>query len=152
MRHLLITALAFLTLSACAQTQETKLSMQQTQTNDEAEILTLTRRFTQLMIERNTEELDKIVDKDFTLTHITGYLQPKDEWFKEIQTESMKYYSAKEVSHTLSINGNTATFVQRNLLDARIWGSRNTWRLQQTMTLEKRNGKWIIIKSVARTF
>ena len=118
--------------------------MQQTQTNDEAEILTLTRRFTQLMIERNTEELDKIVDKDFTLTHITGYLQPKDEWFKEIQTESMKYYSAKEVSHTLSINGNTATFVQRNLLDAHIWGSRNTWRLQQTMTLNYQDRKSVV--------
>ncbi|MDO4880052.1 MAG: nuclear transport factor 2 family protein [Capnocytophaga sp.] len=120
--------------------------------NDETEILTLTRRFTQLMIDRNTAELDKLVDKDFSLTHITGYVQPKEEWFKEIQAESMKYYSAKEVKHSIKISGNTATFVQQNILDARIWGSRNAWRLQQTMTLEKRNGKWVILKSVARTF
>ena len=57
------------------------------------------------MIDRNTAELDKIVDKDFTLTHITGYVQPKSEWFKEIEQESMKYYSAEEVSHSVKVNG-----------------------------------------------
>jgi hypothetical protein len=64
----------------------------------------------------------------------------------------MKYYSLKEVKTTLKIDGNKATFIGQNLLDARIWGSRNNWQLQQTMELEKRNGKWIILKSVATTF
>lgn len=122
------------------------------QQQDQIEILALTKQFTQLMIDRNTAELEQIVDKNFTLTHITGRVQSKADWFSEIEAESMKYYSAKEVEHSLKISGDTAEFVQRNLLDARIWGSRNTWRLQQTMTLEKRNGKWIILKSVARTF
>lgn len=122
------------------------------QTKDEEQILALSRQFTQLMIDRNTVELNKIVDKYFTLTHITGYIQSKAEWFEEIEKESMKYYSAKEVSHNINVSGNTAEFVQRNLLEARIWGSRNTWKLQQVMTLEKRDGKWIILKSVATIF
>lgn len=126
--------------------------MEQPMRNDEAQILALARKFTRLMIDRNTAELEKMVDKDFSLTHITGYVQPKAEWFKEIERENMKYYAAEELSHSVKVNGNTAEFVQRNLLDARIWGSRNKWRLQQTMTLEKRNGTWIILKSAARTF
>lgn len=64
----------------------------------------------------------------------------------------MKYYGYEEVSKSVKINGDKAEFVGRNRLDARIWGSRNVWNLQQTMQLEKRNGEWIILNSVAKTF
>lgn len=155
MKLIIISLLLSTSLSGCAKnshsTQDTTV-MEQQMTNDEAQILVLTRKFTQLMFDRNTAELDKIVDKNFSLTHITGYVQPKAEWFKEIEQESMKYYAVEEVSHSVKVNGDTAEFVQHNLLDARIWGSRNKWRVQQTMDLEKRNGTWVILKSVARTF
>ncbi|MES2767093.1 MAG: nuclear transport factor 2 family protein, partial [Bacteroidota bacterium] len=62
-----------------------------------SEVLDVARQLTQLMIDRNIAELNKILDKDFTLTHITGYVQSKDEWFSEIESEGMKYYSYKEV-------------------------------------------------------
>lgn len=119
---------------------------------DEIQIIELTRQLTQNMIERNTLGIDKIVDADFTLTHITGYVQSTAEWFSEIEAERMKYYSFQEVYTSVKIQGDKATFVGRNILDARIWGSRNKWRLQQTMQLERRNKKWIILNSVATTF
>lgn len=120
--------------------------------NDESEILKVTRELTELMIKRDTAGINKIVDADFTLTHITGYEQSKKEWFAEIESERMKYYSFKEVKTSSTVRGVNATFIGQNLLDARIWGSRNNWRLQQTMQLEKRNGRWVILKSVATTF
>jgi hypothetical protein len=116
------------------------------------QILDVTRQLTRLMIDKNTAALNKILDSGFTLTHITGYVQSKEEWFSEIDNERMKYYSFKEMKTSVEIDGNRATFVGQNLLDARIWGTRNNWRLQQTMLLEKRKGKWIILKSVAATF
>lgn len=116
------------------------------------QVLDVTRQLTQLMIDRNISEINKIVDKNFTLTHITGYVQSKEEWFSEIQTERMKYYSYKEVKTSVNINGDQAVFVGQNILDARIWEMHNNWRLQQYMQLEKRNGKWIILRSVATTF
>jgi hypothetical protein len=119
---------------------------------DEIQIIELTRQLTQNMIERNTLGIDKIVDADFTLTHITGYVQSKAEWFSEIESERMKYYTYQEVYTSVKIQGDKASFVGRNILDARIWGTRNKWRLQQTMQLEKRNEKWIILNSVATTF
>jgi hypothetical protein len=121
-------------------------------TSDELQILEVTRQLTELMIKKDTVGMSKIVDVNFTLTHITGYVQSKKEWFAEIETERMKYYSYKEVKTSVKIEGNKATFVGQNLLDARIWGSRNTWRLQQTMYLEKRNDAWVILNSVATTF
>ncbi|ULQ50763.1 nuclear transport factor 2 family protein [Flavihumibacter fluvii] len=120
--------------------------------NDTSQVLAVTRQLTELMIEKNTVAMSKILDKEFTLTHITGYVQPKEEWFSEIESERMKYYSYKEVKTSININGDKATFIGQNILDARIWGTRNNWRLQQTMQLEKRNGKWIILKSVASLF
>lgn len=120
--------------------------------NDESEILALTRRLTELMIARDTAGIDKIIDGDFTLTHITGYVQSKREWFAEIESESMKYFSYQEVSTSVEINEDSAIFIGKNLLDARIWGMQNKWRLQQTMQLKKSKGRWIILKSVAKTF
>ena len=127
-------------------------ALEDTLYSDKFEILQLTRKLTQLMIEQDLKGLSEILDTHFTLTHITGYVQPKDEWFSDIESERMKYYSYNEVHTSVEIEGDRATFVGQNLLDARIWGTRNTWRLQQTMQLEKRNGKWIIMKSVATTF
>ncbi|HWJ27151.1 MAG TPA: nuclear transport factor 2 family protein, partial [Flavisolibacter sp.] len=119
---------------------------------EEMQILEVTRQLTKWMIERNTAAINKIVDANFTLTHMTGYVQPKLEWFSEIEKESMKYYSAIEVAHRIKVEGGKATFMNQNLVDARIWGSRNTWHLQQNMQLEKRVGQWIILNSVAKTF
>ncbi|MEJ7558816.1 MAG: nuclear transport factor 2 family protein [Pedobacter sp.] len=120
--------------------------------NNKTQVLAVTRLLTQLMIDRNTVELNKILAPDFTLTHMTGYVQSKKEWFSEIANERMKYYSYKEVKTSVEIKGEKATFIGQNVLDARIWGSRNKWRLQQVMQLENRNGKWIFLNSIATTF
>ncbi len=137
--------------TACSQTKSKTRDVMETEI-DKSQVLEVTRQLTTLMIDKNTLGMNKILDTHFTLTHITGYVQPKVEWLSEIESESMKYYSYKEVKTIVKIEENKATFVGQNLLDARIWGSRNTWRLQQTMYLEKRNEKWIILKSVATTF
>lgn len=121
-------------------------------TNLEKEVIAVTDKLTDLMIARDLKGMDNILDTHFTLTHITGYVQPKAEWFREVKTESMKYYSYEPVSREVNVNGDKAQVVQRNKLDARIWGSRNVWRLQQIFSLEKRSGKWIIIRSIATTF
>jgi hypothetical protein len=119
---------------------------------ENATVLDLTRQLTQLMINRDTKGLNKILDAHFTLTHITGYVQSREEWLSEIASERMKYYANKEVNTIVEISGNKATFIGQNLLDARIWGSRNNWRLQQTIQLENRDGQWIILRSVATIF
>ncbi len=126
--------------------------MDDTLRNEETEILSTARQLATLMIARDTAAMNKILDENYTLTHVTGRVQSKAEWFDEVQKESMKYYSAKEISHSVKIYGNKADVTMQNLVDARIWGSRNNWPLQQKMQLEKQKGKWIILKSVATTF
>lgn len=120
--------------------------------NEEQAVLTVVRQLSEFMIERDTDAMSKILDNDFTLTHITAYVQPKAEWLNEVAKESMKYYSVKETSHEIKVIGNIAEITIKSLVDARIWGSRNTWKLQQKMKLEKTNGTWIILNSVASTY
>lgn len=90
------------------------------------QVLEVTRQLTQLMIGKNITEVNKILDMHFTLTHITGYVQSKDEWISEIESERMKYYSYQELKTSVKIHENKASFVGQNLLNARIWGTRNT--------------------------
>ena len=150
MKHLLTVALAMLSLASGAQNNLN--TMTDTLNTDEAQILAVVRQLAQLMIDKDTAAMSHILDENYTLTHMTGYVQPKEEWLNEVAKESMKYYSAEEVQHAVTINGNAAIVTMYNLVDARIWGSRHTWRLQQRLTLEKRVGKWVILKSVASTF
>ncbi|MCE7040411.1 nuclear transport factor 2 family protein [Dyadobacter sp. CY312] len=119
---------------------------------DEAAALATVRQLAQLMIARDIISMNLILDQHYKLTHMTGYVQSKSEWFLEVHKESMKYYSAQEVDHNVKLNGKQADVIIRNRVDARIWGSRNTWNLQQKLKLEKRHGKWIILQSVASTF
>lgn len=144
----------FISIQANSQTKLTENKIMETDKIEEnkMQILDLTRQLIQLMIETNTTELNKILDTNFTLRHITGYVQSKEEWFSEIESERMKYYAYKEVKTSVKIDRDKAVFVGQNLLDARIWGTRNNWRLQQTMHLEKQNNKWIILQSIATTF
>lgn len=149
MKHLLV-IYCFISLTAC--TQNNSFAMQNNIEDENSAVMAVVRQLAELMIARDTVAMNKILDKNYTLTHMTGYVQPKAEWFDEVARESMKYYSAKEVNHTIKVNDNTAEVMTQDLVDARIWGSRHTWRLQQKMKLEKRNGKWIILSSVASTF
>jgi hypothetical protein len=143
-----------LTAQTTLKTSKTKFQQMNSETisKNELQILEVTRKLTESLISKNVAEMNRIVDSNFTLTHITGYVQSKSEWFAEVESESMKYYSYHEVKTSVEVDGDSATFIGQNLVDARIWGSRNTWRLQQTMQLKKRNGEWIILESVATTF
>ena len=126
--------------------------MQKNIENDTAGVYKVIKQLAELMIAGDTIGITSILDNGFTLTHITGYVQPKAEWLNEVAKESMKYYSVQEVNHTINVNGNIADVTIRDRVDASIWGSRNTWRLQQKMRLEKRDGNWIILYSIASTF
>jgi len=119
---------------------------------DKEQILAAVSELTRMMIDKDIVGMDSLLDSSFTLTHITGYVQSKSEWYSEIESEGMRYFTYREVSTEVQLNRDTATFIGRNMLDARIWGMRNDWKLQQIMQLEKRNGKWVILHSLATTF
>lgn len=94
--------------------------MKETFTTEKLDLISVTDSLTELMITADLDDLNTILDKEFTLIHITGCSQPKAEGLKEIEAQNMKYFSYHPFKGEveLSIHGNMANVKQQNLLDA----------------------------------
>jgi hypothetical protein len=95
------------------------------------------------MVAADADRLDELLDPGFSLTHITGYVQPKDEWLHEIQAGSMRYHAIEEGEVEVTASARGATVVTRDVVDATIWGNRAAWRLQMTTTFAHDGVAWI---------
>ena len=121
---------------------------------DQEEIIQLYRAENQAMVQKDLTTLNKILAASMKLTHMTGYVQPKLEWIDQIQNEEMQYFSSKEDAiKDIEIDGNKASLVGQNQVQAKIWGGgTNTWPLQMKMFFEKQHGQWIITDQIASTY
>lgn len=121
---------------------------------DKEAIVQLYRDENNAMVNKDINRLNEILDPNMTLMHMTGYVQPKLEWIDQIQNEEMQYFSSKEDAiKDIQIDGNKASLVGQNRVQAKIWGGGvNTWPLQMKMYYEKIDGKWIVVKQVASTY
>jgi hypothetical protein len=104
------------------------------------------------MVAGDLAELARILADDFTLTHMTGYVQSKAEWLDAIDTGQMQYHRMETVEATLSTEGTAQSLTARTLTDATIWGSRATWRLTLRSWFEPRGDGWVITRTVASTW
>lgn len=123
-------------------------------TKDEEQIVQLYRAENEAMVKKDISRLDMILGDRMTLTHMTGYVQPKLEWIDQIQNEEMQYLESKEEAiKDIRVEENWGQLMGQNLVTAKIWGgSKNVWPLQMKMYFEKNNGRWVISKQVASTY
>jgi hypothetical protein len=123
-------------------------------TKDEEQIVQLYRAENEAMVKKDISRLDMILGNRMTLTHMTGYVQPKLEWIDQIQNEEMQYLESKEEAiKDIRVEENWGQLTGQNLVTAKIWGgSKNVWPLQMKMYFEKNNGRWVISKQVASTY
>ncbi|MCT1175548.1 nuclear transport factor 2 family protein [Pediococcus pentosaceus] len=123
-------------------------------TKDEEQIVQLYRAENEAMVKKDISRLDMILGGRMTLTHMTGYVQPKLEWIDQIQNEEMQYLESKEEAiKDIRVEENWGQLTGQNLVTAKIWGgSKNVWPLQMKMYFEKNNGRWVISKQVASTY
>ena len=124
------------------------------QNNDSAEIIRVMHACHAAMVEARTDDLDQLLDKEFSLAHITGYVQPKDEWFGVIRSGQFDYHSIDIEEETLAVNitGSTAVVTGRGIVNATINGMRNPWRLQFTMECARQNDRWTITRARYTSF
>lgn len=104
------------------------------------------------MIAKDVATLESLLVPDYYLVHMTGYQQTKAEWLNQIASEEMRYFSQTQDSIAVTITGDRATIVSRNHVDARIYGSRYTWRLQLVSHLKYQDGQWLFQQTIASTY
>lgn len=51
----------------------------------------------------DTETLARVLSDGFTLTHMTGYVQPKTEWLSQMREARFVYHSIDEKHMTLNV-------------------------------------------------
>ncbi|WP_327725391.1 nuclear transport factor 2 family protein [Streptomyces europaeiscabiei] len=116
------------------------------------EITTAFHAYLQAMLDGDTDALDDLLADGCTLTHITGYVQPKDEWLSQMGTGQFLYHGIEEKSVTVEVEGNTAHVSGRFVTDATVYGTRANWRLQMTMDYAREGGTWSVVRSAATTW
>lgn len=128
---------------------------------DSAAIKATLRDAYKAMLAADTSALRTMLDDGFTLTHITGVVQPRAEWLADIDKRRMAYHSARAVSIEARPStpngpngprGAAATAVARHVVEATIYGGRGTWNLQLAADLVRRDQRWLITRMVATTF
>jgi len=102
------------------------------------------------MVLGDVTELDRLLDDEFTLTHMTTYVQPKAEWLTDIDADQMKYHSIDDVELAVApVRDGGMVLTVQTMTEATIWGAYGTWRLQLRFTYEERGGEWIATRCVA---
>ena len=107
----------------------------------------------QAMINKNTNDLNELLDDSFVLVHMTGMIQPKEEFLQAIKNGVLNYFSEKEENVHVSVVGEKASLVGQSLVNAAVFGGgRHTWRLQLDLSLIQKGNHWVITKVEASTY
>jgi Domain of unknown function (DUF4440) len=120
--------------------------------NGRESVLAAYREHLQAMVDGDTDTLDELLADGFTLTHMTGYMQPKEEWLAEMRAGLFRYHHIDEGSTTVDLQADVARVVARTVTDATVYGTRAGWRLQLTLEYVKTGEQWIARQSVATTW
>ena len=105
------------------------------------------------MVNKDCTVLDAVLAPAFTLTHMTGMLQSKEEYIDAILDGALNYYSARHESISVNVQGGEATLIGDSLVEAAVFGGgKGTWRLRLSMAATKQNDTWRITYAKASTY
>ncbi len=104
-------------------------------------------------INKDLDKLNDLLSDDYVLIHMTGMKQSKEDYTISVNKGELKYFDSIHESIEVKIEGNKAFVIGKTKTLASPFGmSTSWWRLRQDLVLEKRNGKWLIVKSQASTY
>ncbi len=119
----------------------------------EQQLIAAYRQMNRFMLAAGTRNLKPLLAEDFTLVHMTGYAQPRDEWLAQIDSGRMRYFSSEEDEvAAVKVENHRATLRGRSRVKAKIWGAQGTWPLQMDIDFVLVNGSWLMQHGVASTY
>jgi hypothetical protein len=101
------------------------------------------------MVLGDTGALGRLLAHGFTLTHMTGYLQSKQEWLDDIDGERMEYHGMDTIETVVAFDGETPVLTARTMTDATIWGMHGNWKLQLRIFYTLQDGLWVAAQTIA---
>ncbi len=114
---------------------------------DQEEVLERFIEFQYAMIEKDLEKLNELLKDNYTLRHMSGKIQTKDEYIDEIMDGTLNYYKSIIHNPNIIIKEKDKAILKADVtLDAKVYGMKGTWTLHSEQTMEKINGKWYLSK------
>ena len=132
MKKVLIIALLLQSLFTAAQTDEEKL-------------VATAKEFHQALVNGNTVSINQQTDKALSYGHSNGWVETKQEMLKNLETGYTKYFSIREDSLNVQINGNMANL--RFVGDYTVAlnkGTTNTYHLRVLEVWVRKGKRWIL--------
>lgn len=121
--------------------------------DDKTQLIILYENMYQFMIRKDTDNLAKILSDEFTLQHMTGMVQKKQEFLKAVRQGVLNYFAADHEKIDVQITEDYAKLIgDSQVLAAVFGGGRHTWRLRQTISCKKVNDTWVMEKSIASVY
>ncbi|WP_407463172.1 nuclear transport factor 2 family protein [Methanobrevibacter sp.] len=115
--------------------------------DDQEEVLERFIEFQYAMIEKDLEKLNELLEDNYTLTHMSGKTQTKDEYIGEIMDGTLNYYKSIINNPIITIKEKDKALLKADVtLDAKVYGMKGTWTLHSEQTMEKINEKWYLSK------
>ena len=123
------------------------------ETDERTQLIMLYENMYQFMIRKDTNQLATLLSDNFTLHHMTGMVQKKQDFLQAVRQGTLNYFSASHENIDIQIKGCDALLIGDSLVLAAVFGGgKHTWRLRQTISCKKIDGSWFIKKSVASVY
>ena len=114
-------------------------------TDDELSVLCVQARYCQAMTDADINVMRKIVSEEMTFTHMSGLKQTREEYFADIESGRLNYFTIGIEDPVIRVNGVRATVTFTSVLNANAYGARGTYRMKGTHHYEMRGGEWIAV-------
>jgi hypothetical protein len=101
------------------------------------------------MVAGDADALGALLADGCTLTHMTGYRQPKEEWLADVRSGEMTYHAVEDVQVSIDVSGEFPVLTARTRTEATIWGAHGTWPLQLRMQFTWDGSAWLAENTVA---
>ena len=116
-------------------------------TKSQEEVLERFKEFQKAMIEKDSIKLNEIISENYTLTHMSGKTQTKQEYIDEIMNGTLNYYKSIIDNPQITIFEDTKAVLKADVtLDAKVYGMKGTWTLHSAQSMEKIDNKWHMSK------
>lgn len=113
--------------------------------DDELSVLYVQTRYCQAMTDADIDVMREIVSEEMTFTHMSGMKQTREEYFADIASGRLNYFTIGIEDPVIRVDGDRATVTFTSVLNANAYGARGTYRMKGTHHYELRGGEWIAV-------
>ncbi|MBM3415743.1 MAG: nuclear transport factor 2 family protein [Bacteroidetes bacterium] len=113
------------------------------QTDEEKLTITL-KEFHQALVNANTVSINQQTDKALTYGHSNGWVETKNELIKNLETGYIDYFSYKEDSLQVVVNGTMAHARFVADINVTLNGNNGTYHLKVLEVWVKKGKRWIL--------